>query len=392
TESKDTALYLESELQKVFGSTVLAFTGNSKAGIKEKIIENFDAKVRKPKNDIRILISTEVLSEGVNLHQSNIVINYDIPWNPTRLIQRVGRVNRVDTKFDKIYTYNFFPTTKSNDLIKLQEAAEAKIHAFIEMLGNDARLLTEGEEIKSHDIFQRLSSKIALTGEDEEVESELKYLEVIRNVRDKDVDLFAKIKHLPKKARSAKKSSLNQNSIITYFRKGKLHKYFITNNNETKELDFLETAKILDANIDIKREKIESEFYTFLEKNKVAFKEATQEHELEYHTKGGNDNATKILRILKSKQIKNYQGFTEDDDLYFQKVIQLLVDGSLPKQTTKNLVNALVGIEQPMQMLAKIKTNIPDEFFAGHISHTSADVFGPREVILSEYLIGNQDA
>lgn len=387
TESKDTAEYLERELQKIFGSTVLAYTGHSKAGIKEKIIENFDAKVRKPKNDIRILVSTEVLSEGVNLHQSNIVINYDIPWNPTRLIQRVGRVNRVDTKFDKIFTYNFFPTIKSNDLIKLKEAAEAKIHAFIEMLGNDARLLTEGEEIKSHDIFQRLTSKNFITGEDEEVESELKYLEIIRNIRDKDVDLFSKIKHLPKKARTAKKYSLINNSIITYFRKGKLHKYFITNNDETKELDFIETAKILDSKFDTKREKIESEFYRFLEQNKEAFKESSQENDSESSSKGGKDNSTKILSILKSKQIKNYQGFTEDDDLYIQKVIKLLKEGALPKQTTKTLANALIGIEEPMQMLSKIKTNIPDEFFTEHISHSSADIFGPREVILSEYLI-----
>ena len=108
-----------------------------------------------------------MLSEGVNLHASNVVINYDIPWNPTRLIQRVGRVNRVDTTFDTIYTYNFFPTEESNDIIKLKEAAEAKIHAFIEMLGADARLLTDGEEIKSHDLFAKLTSKKTITGEDE---------------------------------------------------------------------------------------------------------------------------------------------------------------------------------------------------------------------------------
>ena len=149
-------------------------------------------------------MSTEVLSEGVNLHRSNIVINYDIPWNPTRLIQRVGRVNRVDTKFDTIHTYNFFPTEEGNDLIKLKEAAEAKIHAFIEMLGADARLLTEGEEIKSHDLFAKLTSKKTITGEDEEEESELEYLTEIREVRDKQPDLFARIKRLPKKARSTR--------------------------------------------------------------------------------------------------------------------------------------------------------------------------------------------
>ncbi|GAB6283421.1 MAG: helicase-related protein [Ignavibacterium sp.] len=387
TESKDTAEYLERELQKVFGKIVLAFSGQSTANVKEKIIDNFDAKVRRPKNDIKILVSTEVLSEGVNLHQSNIVINYDIPWNPTRLIQRVGRVNRVDTKFERIYTYNFFPTIKSNDLIKLKEAAEAKIHAFIEMLGNDARLLTEGEEIKSQELFARLNSSRSITGEGVEEESELKYLEIIRNIRDNNDDLFLKIIHLPKKARSAKIYSAQQNSLLTYFRKGKLHKFFFTNSSESKELDFLQSAKILESELDTKREKIEREFYTFLEKNKEAFKAATLEYENEASTRGGRDNATKILRILRSKQIKNYQGFTEDDDQYIQKVIKLLEDGALPKQTTKTVAQSLNGIEDPIKILSKIKTNIPEEFFTEHISHSSADVFGPREVILSEYLI-----
>ncbi len=386
SESKDTAEYLESELQKVFGKIVLAFSGQSSALVKEKIIDNFDAKVRHPKNDVKILVSTEVLSEGVNLHQSNIVINYDIPWNPTRLIQRVGRVNRVDTKFDKIYTYNFFPTIKSNDLIKLKEAAEAKIHAFIEMLGNDARLLTEGEEIKSHDLFQRLTSKKTITGEDEEIESELKYLEIIRDIRDNKVELFSKIKHLPKKARSAKKYNLQYTSLLTYFRKGKLHKFFVTDSTLTKELDFLESAKFLESPKDTKRGKIEKEFYAFLEKNKEAFKDSTQEFVSEATARGSRDNVSRILKVLRSKQVKNYQGFTEDDDLYIQKVISLLEDGALPKQTTKNVVQAVNGIEDPLKILAKIKTNIPEEFFTEHISHSSADVFGPREVILSEYL------
>jgi superfamily II DNA or RNA helicase len=387
TESKDTAEYLEGELQKVFGEIVIAFTGHSNASIKSRIIDNFDAKVRKPKDDIKILVSTEVLSEGVNLHQSNIVINYDIPWNPTRLIQRVGRVNRVDTKFENIYTYNFFPTIKSNDLIKLNEAAEAKIEAFIEMLGNDARLLTEGEEIKSHDLFQRLSSKKTITGEDEGIESELKYLEIIRNLRDANVDLFSRIKHLPKKARTAKVFTVSNNSLITYFRKGKLHKFFLSNSDETKEIDFIEAAKMLEALPDTQREKIDKEFYDLLEMNKNAFKDSTQGFESESTTRGGRDNTTKILSILKTKQMKNYLGFTEDDDAYIKRVISILEDGALPKQTTKNVANALNGIIDPIKILQKIKTNIPDEFLKEHISNSSADTFGPREVILSEYLI-----
>ena len=204
TESRETAEYLHKCLKKTTGNEVLLFSGSSDDAVRKKVIANFDARAYQPEDQYRILVATEVLSEGVNLHRSNIVINYDIPWNPTRLIQRVGRVNRVDTKFDMIYTFNFFPTEESNDLIKLKEAAEAKIHAFIEMLGADARLLTDGEEIKSHDLFAKLTSKKTITGEDEEEESELEYLTEIRAIRDSHPDLFARIKRLPKKARSTR--------------------------------------------------------------------------------------------------------------------------------------------------------------------------------------------
>ena len=103
-------------------------------------------------------------------------------------MQRVGRINRVDTKFDKVYTFNFFPTKQANDQIKLREAAEAKINAFLSWLGGDANLLTENEPIGSHELFSRLTSKEVLTGEDEGEESELKYLHVIKNIRDKEPD------------------------------------------------------------------------------------------------------------------------------------------------------------------------------------------------------------
>jgi len=120
TESKETAEYLSANINSEFDNTALYFSGSSTEAVRDKVIENFDARAKYPRDDYRILVSTEVLSEGVNLHQSNVVINYDIPWNPTRMMQRVGRINRVDTKFDKIYTFNFFPTKQANDEIKLR--------------------------------------------------------------------------------------------------------------------------------------------------------------------------------------------------------------------------------------------------------------------------------
>jgi superfamily II DNA/RNA helicase len=388
TESRETAEYLDQRLGKIFPGEVLSFSGASVAPTRDRVIANFDARARFPKSDYRILITTEVLSEGVNLHRSNVVINYDIPWNPTRLMQRAGRINRVDTKFDTIYTFNFFPTIQSNDEIKLKEAAEYKIQAFIEMLGADARLLTEGEEIKSHDLFARLTSKKTITGEDEDEESELRYLRIIRNVRDNDPDLFERIKRLPKKARTAREYDSHSRGLLTYFRKGKLQKFYLSDDQKTEELDFFSAAKYLEVGKNTPRETMGADYYDLLDKNKKAFALATTEEMPETKTKGGRDSASFVLKILKSNQIKHFKGYTEDDELYIRKVMGLIEDGGLPKQTAKTLVKELSKESNPLKILAKLKTNIAPEFFKEPIAESSAQTAGPREVILSEYLLG----
>ena len=117
TESTETGEDLYSTLSGEYGNKVLFYSSGkckqsgeniSNAIAKEKILENYDPNNSTESNEIKILITTDVLAEGINLHRSNVIINYDLPWNPTRVLQRVGRINRVGTKFDKIYIYNFF--------------------------------------------------------------------------------------------------------------------------------------------------------------------------------------------------------------------------------------------------------------------------------------------
>ncbi len=398
TESKETAEYLHQRIKDDIDRKVLLFTGNSTDAERKEVIANFDARAFQPQDKYRILVTTEVLSEGVNLHRSNIVVNYDIPWNPTRLIQRVGRVNRVDTAFDTIHTYNFFPTEESNDLIKLKEAAEAKIHAFIEMLGSDARLLTEGEEIKSHDLFAKLTSKKTITGEEEDEESELEYLTEIRAVRDKEPDLFTRIKRLPKKARSTRIITADNGvgvkefpALVTYFRQGWLDKFFLATPGEAEslELDFFTTAKTLKpTDPKEKREDIPLDFYALLEKNKRAIEAATSpELDDAIPKQKGTANDAYILKRLKAKEIRSYQGFTEDDEIYIQNVAQLLIDGALPKPTTKKVAEAMKKEIQPLKVLGILRRDISPLFFQTTRAQLTAHVLGPREVILSSYLL-----
>ncbi len=413
TESKETAGYLAGKIRDEVEPKVLLFTGQSHNSVREEVILNFDAKAHRPKDDYRILVSTEVLAEGVNLHRSNIVINYDIPWNPTRLIQRVGRVNRVDTKFDKIHTYNFFPTEEGNDIIKLREAAEAKIHAFIEMLGADARLLTDGEEIKSHDLFSKLNSKKTITGEDENEESELKFLTEIRSVRDQQPDLFERIKRLPKKARSTRLVSLPRPAtqergdvgsaqrwgegsvrtfpaLLTYFRQDKLDKFFLceSGNQPTAELDFMSAAKILrPADPKEPRQPIPREFYDLLDRNKAAFVNATTaDAEQAEALHRGSPNDAYMLKRLKAKEVRRCQQFTEDDEEFVGKIIRLLEDGALPKRTTKKIAAALKKEIQPLKVLAILRRDIAQQFFQASAAAHAGQSLAPREVILSSYL------
>jgi len=390
TESKETALYLEKNLRERVTGGILCFHGQSGAPTRERVIENFDARARYPKDDYRVLISTEVLSEGVNLHRSNTVVNYDIPWNPTRLMQRVGRINRVDTKFPKIYTFNFFPTEQSNDQIKLKEAAQHKIHAFIEMLGNDAQLLTEGEEIKSQELFQKLTRKETLTGEDEEEESELKYLEIIREIQKGKPDLFEKIKKLPRKARTARADAKLKGTLLGYFRKGKLEKFYSSSSKgETKELDFFEAAQLLEAKDSDKRTKLDKAFFSLLESNKKAFDFSTTEDIDADKQKVGRDNAVQILKILRLPEIRTFKAYTEEGDIFMKKVVRELEEGGFPKQTTKKLLPILraeiqKGI-QPLRILGILQTYVPVELLNETVISSSANTYGPREVILSEY-------
>lgn len=393
TESKETAQYLVKNLQDTFPDQILYFSGGCSQIEREVVMENFDANSKKIKNDYKFLITTDVLAEGANLHQANVVINYDIPWNPTRIMQRVGRINRVDTKHDKIYTYTFFPTEQSNEQIKLKELAEAKIQAFITLLGTDAKLLTEGEVPEGHSLFKRILSKEMIEGEDNEDESELGYLQEIRKIRDDNPTLFEKIKKLPKKARTARKSQEGNSELLTYFRKGKLQKFFIVQSGTTSissEIDFTEAAKKLVAKQNEKQSKLNKLFYEMLDKNLEMLKKV-DEHDIdEYSSKrGSGDNAARLSKILNAKEIKKYQNFTDDDELYLKHVIDELDSGGIPKKITQKLYKKIQEtpeiIQNPIKLLAILKTTLPSDFLQPTQNDMNKGINSKKEIILSEY-------
>ena len=153
TEAIDTLKSLERAL-KAKRHKVLSITAQNRTEMQEAIEANFDAN-SKPENrrdDYDVIVTTEVLAEGVNLHRSNVILNYDAPWNATRLMQRIGRVNRIGSTEDFVHVFNFFPSDEGNSQIRLIEKAYAKLQSFHEMFGEDNKVFSEREELVEHDL------------------------------------------------------------------------------------------------------------------------------------------------------------------------------------------------------------------------------------------------
>lgn len=149
----DTVNYLFKELTNRGVSRILKYSAaDSSKAMKRIVRENFDAglDIQEQKNDFDVLIATDALSEGFNLHRAGVVINYDIPYNPTRVIQRVGRINRINKKmFDNIYIYNCFPTETGESVIRIEQISTLKIRLINAVVGSDTRTLTVDEKLES---------------------------------------------------------------------------------------------------------------------------------------------------------------------------------------------------------------------------------------------------
>ena len=138
------------------GKRVLKITAANRSQNEDVIRANFDANYKGEKaDDYDAIVTTEVLAEGVNLHRANTIVNYDTPWNSTRLIQRIGRVNRIGSEATHVYVYNFMPSAEGDLMINLVQRASVKLQSFHTLFGEDSQIYTQDEEV-THTDYKKL--------------------------------------------------------------------------------------------------------------------------------------------------------------------------------------------------------------------------------------------
>lgn len=386
TESMETAEYLYENLHTMFGGRVVYYSGKSGAGSKIEIEDSFNPKNKGKNNDkYDLLITTDILAEGINLHRANVLINYDLPWNPTRIMQRVGRINRVGTEHDRIFVFNFFPTAQSKRQMPLEERILEKLQAFHDTLGEDIKYLSDEEQVSPKKLFSDMSK--SLDDDEESTNPELAYLAVIRQIRDNDPKLFETIKRLPKKCKAGKRSKLIQGSTtVSFIRKGALKTFYRCEGAVPEQLTFMEAIKLIEATPEEKQITVRSNYYDQLAANETAFDNMVVEDELVSTEKPmikGND--AKVIKLLKA--IKSEPRLTDDQEETIDLLIQRWENGEIPAKISKDVVKKATVITDVLELYYEILKLVPETYMAEQKSGKSL-VDGEKQVILSCYLEG----
>lgn len=305
SESVDTITYLGKRLIDELGrKDVLIVSAANRKTVLNDIKANFDANYSGEKeNRYNIIIASDVLAEGVNLHRSNVIVNYDSPWNATRLMQRIGRVNRIGSASEHIYNYMFYPSKDGDQQIKLYTNALIKLQSFHSALGEDAQVYSHEEMLRDFQLFDDTVR--------DNVDKQLELLREVRELYAHHRKLYEHIKALPYKSRTVRAApfrpkALAPQSSVVYITTGKRQQFYsITGEDKPQAIPFVEAAELLraDKNEPIgNMEQVKDIHYTHVSK-------AYQTYITELHNAETTDtsmeerkrdaNATKALAFLR---------------------------------------------------------------------------------------------
>ena len=280
--------------------------GNVSKDLARHLNSDFNAQYNKglKTNHFKILLTSDKLSEGFNLNRAGAIINYDIPWNPTRVIQRVGRINRIGSKvYDELFILNFFPSLKGADIVKSREIAQQKMFLIHNALGEDAKIFDDDEEPTPASLGSKINSN---PQEEGEVNTITKIRNLYADLQNKHPEIIEKISQLPPRVKTAKSYPRYELNVLR--RKG-LSLFAQTVGNEEsriiKEIDFEELLQKIECTIDEPTLKLSSVFWNLYEEVKEfkpKYKMGRTEISLEQKAEA---NLKKSLKILKNLNFEN---------------------------------------------------------------------------------------
>ena len=366
TEFADTANYLGKALAG-YGLPVFKYTSSDASQQnKQAINANFNAGEKKEyqRNDYQVLVATDAISEGYNLHRAGTVINYDIPYNPTRIIQRIGRINRVNKKvFDELYIYNYFPTDVGETETRTKEISTLKMAMIHAIMGEDTKVLTKDEEIQSY-FLEQYRKEMAKS---EEVSWDVKYLTLLNAV--KGTELYEEALQLPHRARTGRSVEKPRKGVLMFGKKGNDFVFKIGNEDGlVTQLTAEEALGLFEADVAEKPSALTESF-------EVAY-QLTKSHLFSNDVQDKNEK-NRLEAMRKVKVMLNRKALPTD---YLKDLMKVIEKDGLSGYELR-YINNLKPADYP-KLLDQI-----DEYYVSRIIETCNHVDdGEESIILAEEL------
>jgi len=372
SEFSDTVEYLHERLEDDFDVMKYSSDYDTKAN-KRRIKKNFDAGLNKSdqKDAYDILVATDAISEGFNLHRAGIVYNYDIPYNPTKVIQRIGRINRVSEKvFDKLYTFNFFPSEIGESEIRTKAISSLKMQMIHNLLGEDMQVLTQEEDVES--VFYNQYKDLF---EQEEEESwDTAYRQELENLKQNHPEIYESAKKIPRRSKIRRSKKTDKSGVLVFAEKGGEYKFKIGKGAIEKEQEVVppkEALNIFKASKEEEPRLVSSNFddiYQSLKKNLFKKRSSTPK----------SRSAKKAINQVEYL-LENYD--SDNDYLKDLQTTLKVLDG-LPQGHVKTIKN--LDLTDPKEAIEKLKGEIEPNYLKRIIRAGQRVEEGDEKLILAE--------
>lgn len=376
SEFKDTVDYLYESICKDEELNYLLKPLKSVADSKnrETVKANFDASLeeKKQESEYFLLISTDTLSEGVNLHRAGIIINYDIPYNPTRVIQRVGRINRIGKKlFDKIYIHNFIPRLEAQKDIKNWQISNFKLTLINSIFGNDTKILQKDDEINS--LFSLKREAGIISDLENDISWDIEYREIY-NKLNQDNNLLEEIKNMKDNIFIRRENDFNG---LVEIRKGENGIFGGLLKNSVMDYNMANIFKILKA-----------------QENEKSFKPSDKaesliaDFERRKNIKKINYKPDALLKLERYKEIMGLE-ISLNDREYIEKIIKGIEYNIFTEKQIKNIEKAFKN-NNGIEILKEIK-KIIDYSSLNYINYIESDYLKDSILVVREEFFKNFD-
>lgn len=320
SESVDTVKYLERRINR---KDVLVISADNRSKLFKTIRENFDANYKTKLNKYNIILTTDVLAEGVNLHRANVIVNYDTPWNSTRLMQRIGRVNRIGSSSKHIYNYVFYPSREGNREINLNQIALSKIQTFHSTFGEDNQIYSQ-EEILDRDLTKLFDE--GMKRQKEESNQELPFYEELRTLYKTNRREYNRIEKLSLRSRTGRDTRLVDGVTLSgdtlVFLKTNFRKVFFLVSETAKELSVLDALRYFKADKEEQPVERIEQHYKHINMALQKFR-AIQDEEMRNQENAQDAQNTLGAQVSTAVSLLNNFLREIDDSELYMKIVQL---------------------------------------------------------------------